>query len=41
MRGIKVFLISCDEMIRGNRISAGELNVVFEVGPRRGKSVGR
>ena len=28
----KSFFISCDEMIRGDRLSAGNLNVVFEVG---------
>ena len=33
-RRIKVFFISCDEMICGNSFSAGELNVVFEIGRR-------
>ena len=35
----KSFFISCDEMIRGNQFSAGELNVVFEVRPSRGESM--
>ncbi len=37
--GIKVLFISCDEMIRGNRFSTAELNVVFEVWPCGGESV--
>ena len=39
LRDIKVLFISCDEMIRGDRFSAGELNVVFEVRPRRNESL--